>query len=154
MTADPTALRELLGRVQMAAGPDRGLDEAIMALFYERRRKYIGVHYVGGGRSMSKVWVDPGTGKWVSTHAFDFTSSIDAAVALIERVLPGWWWIIRTAEESQNFFAQIGTAQGPYDYRKGENCFPARAATPALALCAALLRALLSQHQTEERADG
>lgn len=91
MTLDITRLRSLLERCEAAKGSDRELDEAIMSLFHFRAKRFLGVTYVGGGRAMSNVWVSHKTGKWVSTHAHDFTASIDAAVALIEKVLPDWW---------------------------------------------------------------
>lgn len=135
---DSGEIEGLLARVSAATGPDALLDAEIMAAFYDRKRKYIGVHYMGGGRSMSKVWVDRSTGQWVSTGVFEFTGSADRILVLIKRVLPGYWWIVRS--ENETAFANVGTATT--DYEDGRNCFPAYAATPALALLAALLKAL------------
>ena len=88
-----TDLHALRARVQAATGPDRELDEAIMAAFYVREKRHIGAfEYPGGVPVYDDVWVDPKTDKWVSTGAFDFTRSIDDAVALIKRTLPGWIW--------------------------------------------------------------
>lgn len=78
------------------------------------------------------------------------TASIDAALALVERKLPGWEWLVRTNFVADKFstlpfFAHITspewhvTHNGPH----GE----AYAKTPALALCAALIRALIGMEE-------
>ncbi len=60
---DIAKLRELLARVEVATGPDVRLDRAINAMFPDGE---LGSPY--------------------------YTASIDAAVALCKRVLPGWVW--------------------------------------------------------------
>lgn len=80
---------ELIERVRGATGPDRGIDEAIMSLFYIRDDRHIGAYVESDfGRDVpviDSVWVDPETDKWVSTHPFEFTDSLDAITALIKR---------------------------------------------------------------------
>lgn len=83
-------VERLLERVRQATEPDRELDEALMALFYAREERHIGavMEYSDGSEERVKdlVWVDPKTDRWVSTAAYMFTGSVDAALALVERV--------------------------------------------------------------------
>jgi hypothetical protein len=60
------------------------------------------------------------------------TTSLDAALALAERVLPGWGW---SAGGSR------GEHYGRLDTPDGRDFEEAYAPTPALALCAAILKA-------------
>jgi hypothetical protein len=62
--------------------------------------------------------------------------SLDAALALAERVLPDFWWIVRSDERGG--FANVGPNSDAF---KGATAWPVYAATPALALCLAILRA-------------
>jgi len=66
-----------------------------------------------------------------------FTASIDAALALVERVLPDREWGIWQVQENGRYYAQIGDDH--WDEAMG--VIIAHAKTPALALCIALLRA-------------
>ena len=63
---------------------------------------------------------------------------LDAALALVERCLPGWRWMVRRVEPSERpmFAAYVEAVDGEHFWRSG----PA----PALALIAALLRALIA----------
>lgn len=111
--SDISKLRELLGRVESADGPNFQLEKDINEL------------------------VDVG----YQLRLPNYTSSIDAAVALCERVLPEWsipcigqddtkhWW----AELREGHVTSYGkVAHGPADLK---------AKNPAIALCAAILRA-------------
>lgn len=69
MKADPEVLRRLLPRIQFADGPDRRLDYEIFRAFADK--------------DAANPW-DPKEGHF-------YTSSVDAALALVSRVLPGWW---------------------------------------------------------------
>ena len=94
----------------------------------------------------------------------EYTASIDAALGLVERCLPGWFWLVRAPEDDcrvpGKFFANL---QSP-DYRAeayeaggsfrvnhlaGSEGF-AYAETPPLAILAALLRALIAQSEAVE----
>lgn len=59
---EPGKIEELIGRLERATGPDREIDDALRIAF----------------GYPPKPW--------------DYTASIDAALALVERVLPGWFW--------------------------------------------------------------
>lgn len=69
-------LERLLTMVKAATGPDRELDEDIL--------KHLGFHSWAGRMSYRKspIWIDFGSS--------EITASIDAALALVERTLPGW----------------------------------------------------------------
>lgn len=75
--------------------------------------------------------------------AFDtapkYTFSLDAAVALVERVLPGWWFMI-VSEGEHGWNAQLGN--GGHGIDSG---WCGARPSGALALCLACVRALISQ---------
>lgn len=103
-------LNELLERLEKAEGPDFDLDVDIQKTFFGE-----------------KDWLE---------LCRSYTSSLDAAVALCEQVLPGWEWTIDRARSC--------TLEPPgYDFRLGKGLISEDGATPALALCTALVRALM-----------
>lgn len=131
MTSSPD-LAALLVRVEKAEGADRELDTRIwQVLVFDPK-------LLKPGHDWLKT---PGLG--YSKPAY--TASLDAALALCERVLPGCYW--RAAEltpgeiagmrppGNQEFWATVGPA-GAQEQAFGF--------TPALALIAAMLRALLA----------
>lgn len=91
--ADLETLKALMLRAQGAKEADRALDEAIMAAFYVRDRRYIGAHdYYTDERVEDDVWVDPRTDKFVTNQAFRFTEEAGAVERLIG-FLPGGYRI-------------------------------------------------------------
>lgn len=86
---------------------------------------------------------------WVGYHvSTPVTTSIDAALSLAGRVLPGWAWNVcgpdrMVAPDDRSWAAvaapEMNGALEPWDLDRETH--EARAATPALALCAAILRA-------------
>lgn len=134
----PEKLLELIDRLEQVPGPARGIDEALMSLFYIRDDRHIGAHEDDGQGwkpALDRVWVDPTTDKWVSTHAFEFSRSVDAALALITKVLPGVEWSVRANVPGQEW-ATATVRVAPLLSVSGE------CATPALSLLCALLRAV------------
>jgi hypothetical protein len=85
-----------------------------------------------------KEWFYPVDREWFYRDAIHelprYTTSLDAALALAERVLPGWCWMI---ERHKNGTATAGLHEWNA-YREADR-FTAN--TPALALCAAILKA-------------
>lgn len=112
---DPDALRELLGRVEAATGPDRQMD-------YDLYARLLGKPPSG------KVQLPP-----------QYTSSIDAALALVERCLPGALWTVQHLGEG-DFAAHVGSP----DFN-AVMCGSEVLKTPALAVLSALLSALQSK---------
>lgn len=133
------ALREeqiagLLGRVEAATGPDRELGREIM-LTLGWQRTCIG-HFYGP----LYYWSPPGrAGRGYDEDKLpDATASVDAALLLIERVLPGW---ADTTYSKTTTHGPRAVLVNP-DYRIQVG---ADGATRPLALLAALLKALLPQ---------
>lgn len=69
----------------------------------------------------------------------DWTGSLDAAISLASRVRPGCRWQISSDQESDGFWGQVRNAP-PYTTELRFNV-TRQASTPALALCAAILKA-------------
>jgi hypothetical protein len=149
-----TDLESLLARVEAAEGPDREIDALICAA----------LHVLPAGEVCPPVAADTAVewrafeDGWVrlyatnghvrdqhflGRHADPFTASLDAALALCERVLPGADVSLFTLR-SKRPEARVVT---DYDEATDEIYVweDADGATPALALLAALLKALIAQ---------
>lgn len=81
-------LRTLIERVEGLTAPDKALDEVIL--------KFLGFHSWAGRMSyrQAPMWIDFGSS--------EITGSIDAAVALVKRVLPGWGYRVATCSVSDD----------------------------------------------------
>lgn len=159
-------LSELLERVEKASGPDRELDaELCLALgdFPQIQVSWTGGPFrsdLDGGwrlRPQSKgyvehpLWIDS-WGRPIGAQAKPYTASVDAALALVERVLPGWGVVI-TKPLDGGGYAEVFSREGlSFDPNGDKNVSlgewleqgkPQRE-TPALALLAAMLRALIA----------
>ena len=106
-----TDISELIERVKAATGPDRELDEAI------------------------RFYFDPKGSRYYSENSA-YTASIDAALALVERVLPEHDWILGHTNGGLTIHCQLGPDADKMAF--GD--------TPALAILLALLTALQSTH--------
>lgn len=138
--ADLTALIE---RLEKADGPDRELDELIRCALlaepgaYVEKSQFNGEWciYKGEWAGRPKLYERP---RSVPRELWDgsLTASIDAAVALAERVLPGRSVMMGWRQASNTKpWARVGLWPDP----------DATGATPALALVTATLRALSAQ---------
>ena len=131
MTAD--SLRDLLERVERATGPDRELDAAICEGLHSSvcEPEYRGTHHG------EPVWRHPDFGL---IRCEPYTNSVDASLALIGRLLPGvYMWRLDFDDEPTSHPASVILCWGE-NGRANEG-----GATPALALCAALLAAMIEQ---------
>lgn len=114
-------IEALIEKLSAATGPDRDIDGALVEVFathpplWKRKRG-----------STSEWGNDHPLSSWDAPR---YTASLDAALALVEKKLPGWDW-----EVHNNGLARLLSPEG--------NSIYANAPTPALALCLALLRAL------------
>jgi hypothetical protein len=113
---------ELIARLEKLDGPDRLVECEIVTAFISYDEAVLHQHY--------------------GIRSYEFTGSIDAAVALVERLLPGAWYLIgkgkiNAAEAMYGAQILFGSDEVLGD---GESD-----ATPAIALCIALLRALDSR---------
>lgn len=97
--ADLETLKGLMLRAQAAKEADRALDEAIMAAFYVRDSRHIGARdYYTDEPVKDDVWVDPRTDRFVTNHAFRFTSEANTVERLIS-FMPGGWQIMTTSPD-------------------------------------------------------
>jgi hypothetical protein len=149
-----TDLKDLRERVEKAEWPDRELD----GLVWISLDLGADIHWSGNdllavkeGRETLKVgWIDPG--KYQRNFALwnlekevpYYTASIDAAVGLIERKLPGWGWFLRRDDtlHGEKRAAPVYNAALLYPDALRVTPGSAQRPTPALALIAALLSAL------------
>jgi len=104
-------INALLERVKAATGPDLGIDEAVR-------------------HAIDKRMMEP---QLIWRETFPYTASIDAAVAMTERVLPGWEWQVR-----KTGYVEL---HHPTHHLKDEVGY---GATPPLAILAATLSALIA----------
>lgn len=152
-----TDLSSLISRVEKATGPDRELDARIWAYF--AGVKYVGHNVPYGdvhGRTQVEYTVPPKRTRMVTNfpqtpHAEPVTTSVDAAISLVERVLPGWGWVVEsnTHHIKACLNPEFGDPVGKYPHWAAVSNTSSRkfedAATPAIALVLATLRALQSQ---------
>lgn len=90
-------------------------------------------HAVMSAESRRNIW---------STVLPRYTTSVDAAISLAEKVLPGWLWVLKQGFEASAMVwsVEIDRDQCPEEY----------AATPALALTLAILKAKAQQQEGGE----
>ena len=167
------ALLKLAERCEAAEGADRELDSAIAlglpswtygekaGRFYNAGPKYDGADDRIGFEADDGSTVVPGNAPDMMVP--DFTASLDAAMTLVPE---GWRWIMREAcpdkanPNERGFFARLETrdfesvtwgkgSDWLTDVVAGQDVY-VWAATPALALCAAALRARASLRLSEE----
>ena len=134
-------LSSLLGRVEEATGADRELDALICAHFRllskEAETEQWAVNWGGPVVARNgRIYLahdDGATG--LHCAARPVTASLDAALGLLEKVIPMRRWELARIETGE-FMANL------------PNLDSAFASTPALAILAALLRALLAEAQS------
>lgn len=119
-----TALTELLARVKAAKGADRELDIAL-----------------------TDALLSP------SSSTSPFTSSLVAAIALVERLLPGWCRQLVRHRISGSWRNDV-CLWDPDEADEDVGACESEGATLALAIIAALLRALIAQERTATKREG
>jgi len=132
-----TDIAELLERVKAATGPGRELDAAIVLTLEPEA-------FPNTVRSVE----DDGTivcghyGAYTFHDAPELTASIDAALALVERALPGWRWSVFHPGYDNGIYQ--GGKSGCHLYHPASSgLITAKGfgTTPSLAILAALLEA-------------
>jgi len=139
--SDLPALKSLLERVETAEGPDRKLDGEIFAAF--ETYSYGDVIPAAGGMVVYAGPAPHAPGQGRFEVAPKYTSSLDASLALVEEMLPGWDWSLHC----DNGTAIAGIMPPSEDGCDTADC---EAVTPALAIVKALLRALIAQKETAD----
>jgi hypothetical protein len=134
-----SGLGELLERVRSAKGPDRKVD-ALIEVEVRRQEAY----RVGLNDQQRAYWTATVDGLvYDSATRYDaprLSASIDAALALVERVLPGWRYDIHSPRFGRQFEGVL--MDGDHASRRID---VATATTAPLAILAALLSALIAQ---------
>lgn len=130
---DRAKLEALLNRVVKATGPDRELDH----LVHDQAVEPIGSRMYNtkenGGSFIAADVVAP-----------SYTASIDAALALVERVLPGWFWRVGHS----TLYAGWATVYREHpNNTTGDGEHFAEAKSAPLAILAALLKALVARDE-------
>lgn len=129
-------LRDLQRRVAAASGPDREIDAGVWCF----ERGYV----LRAWNTNTVFWSKVADGMQFNGNDMmrivpRYTASLDAAVALLNRVLPGWWWALGVS--MSGFSTKVGETIF-HDKSEGDGCLP------PLALCSALLSALISRAET------
>ena len=138
-------LQALLGRVMEATGGDREID-VLLELHVERPT---GTGALGMTLAAA-IAVYPETldqvANWWRGVIPSYTASVDAVLALVERMLPGWRFSVGNDyyDREGPCWARVFPSEG--QHLGSGNCY---ASTPALALCAALLTALIAQEPAD-----
>lgn len=150
------ALERLLERVEEANGPDRELDARIAVAFGDIEMR-TGKH----GIAFFHAPVQPGDWAFLSgctrgeDEAFvslgscssteEYTASVDAALALVERELPGWvWTLCAFRHDTEKPWADVASKRFVNDEEGSDHEYAdSSGATPPLAILAALLSAKL-----------
>jgi hypothetical protein len=129
------SLHELMERVKAESGPDRELDARLWCFAEGAKFSHLARH-----DAAMIYFIEGKPGSCRETGWPTYTASIDAAVALIERVLPGCEWDVSTASGGRaGYEVEIVRPHGGAWTRPGP--------TPALALVAALLEAKIAEEK-------
>jgi hypothetical protein len=89
----------LVAKIQNGSGADRDVDEAVMALFFTRGSRFIGVLDEYDRPVPCDVWVNPQTDKWSSNAPRFFTRSLDDILRTLREFLPETTWMIDAQAE-------------------------------------------------------
>lgn len=134
-----TTLSALLDRVSEARGGDREIDHLVHDALVEPIGNRIYNTKANGGQFICADVTAP-----------EYTASIDAALALVEKKLPGWAWKLDRAFGEPPYIVAV-VASRPIDVTAAH---AGEAPTAPLAILSALLRALISQSESMEKKDG
>jgi hypothetical protein len=123
-------------RCEKATGPDARIDGTIAKALNLLSPD---AHFLGQDAwgLETNIWVIGGFGSYEFPDVEEYTASLDAIVMLIENELAGWEWQANGQvglREKRHAWVYSGSQHDPV--------FTGRAATPALALCAAFAKAM------------
>jgi hypothetical protein len=146
------SLQEIIDALEKADGPKRALDCHLWVLSKGGDAR---MHYVDGD-TKTFVWERGLDGMWIRNIESvqgvpKFTGSVDAAIALCERVLPEYGWDVASNTEhikaclAPEFGEPIGKHPHWAAVSKTRSKQFEDGATPAIAICLATLRAKLEE---------
>ncbi len=153
-----TDLSTLISRLEEATGADREIDAAVFVAlnkpeqYPDDLRYYRLPHPSMDHMDMcapGTYWLKQRSGASLRTSP-KLTESLDAVLSLAERVLPGWEWaIFRYAAPGRGGMEKACARIFPVNgqHMGSGDCL---GATPALALLAAVLKAKLSEQETQQ----
>lgn len=161
-----TDLPALLSRLEAAEGEDRELDGLLAKLVGDLPAEaYWSTQDVYG--YSTRYWVSGGYGAYKFYDPEPYTASLDAAIALAERALPEWqiisftmgWrgpgklhdhlpetWRKRYAKADLEIACVAHVRRSEHSYVSAASEAP----TPALALCIAIVKALIAQEKDKQ----
>lgn len=90
----------LVARIQNESGADRAIDAAVMALFFTRDTRFIGVRDEYDEPVPSVVWINPVTNDWVSNAPHQFTSVFDDILRTLRVFMPETSWMLQAPWEA------------------------------------------------------
>lgn len=132
----PSELTALIARVEAATRADLELDALILCEVAAPKGSFVERSKINGAwciyEEPSRLWEMSSRNGWHRSEGWGLTSSLDAALSLLERVLPGSHWRLWRSETAKAYAADVGD---------NDTCY---APTPALALVLATLKALHS----------
>lgn len=138
-------LSSLISRVEKATGPDRTIDVDVMNLLCPRSKNEARLFL---GKQLETKWGGVGEIANKTTYFVEaprLTTSVDAAISLAERVLPGWGWgITHGSEKAEDVQGNVFPKAIPFPAHL--DCYGYHA-IPAIALVLATLRAFQSKGQ-------
>ncbi len=148
-----SSLEELIAELEKATGPSREIDAQIW-LFATPGATRRTSHVVSSTGAWEPYDIDETrdeTGRLIIVPSY--TRSLDAAVALVNRVLPGFGWDVasNTSHIKACLNPEFGKPIGKHPHWAAVSDTSSKkfedGATPALALCIATLRAKLAQEE-------
>ena len=119
----------LLSRLEGLTWPDREVDGLVEIRFGLMPEDAVFARENVFGQEVNQ-WHTGGFGSYQFHYPEEYTASLDAVVALCERVLPGWDW---GRDDNRRMYLYP-----PHT----DDCLSARGPTPAIALLIAILTAL------------
>ena len=148
-------LTALIERVEKATGPDSALDVAIACTLLDARQ-HKAWNAANGLRPRGAPPL-PDDVFWMR-HARPYTSSLDAALALVGEILPGWFWRAGYVPNPQwingiNYYSWAHLSRTTASHCDREDEATGWAHTVPIAIILALLRALQSQQENSEVKD-
>lgn len=138
-------LPALLARLEAAEGPDRDLDAALHVGLCKPQQYPDDLRYyrLPSPNMDHMEMCAPGT-YWLKKRsgqslqaAPHYTASLDAAIALCERAMPGWGWSV--TRKGGCSWACVNEPYATVEIVRGEHT------QPALAICIAIVKALIAQ---------